>query len=276
MVDLVGQPDRPGPRVPEAATGTSVRHPAAPAAVRRARHRPGRLRRVRLRPRRHRRGAHPPHRARHGHHPRRLRRRPGHHALWVRPHLITPVRVTSALNAANIDRAVYRVDRRQSDDRGRGRKHARRLGPVRPDHQRGRPRIHRPGPQACRAARRASRPCQASIGGLHLRQLVTYQPASRYWAFQWYETAIFLAAGPGPGRVLLLVGPPPPPRLTGLSRAWGLPACRYLAGQRAHRVPGGQHDRLGVERLAAALRAARPRRAAISKTYSSNHESFIV
>jgi len=21
---------------------------------------------------------------------------------------------------------------------------------------------------------------------------VTYQPASRYWAFQWYETAIFL------------------------------------------------------------------------------------
>jgi hypothetical protein len=23
--------------------------------------------------------------------------------------------------------------------------------------------------------------------------VLTYQPASRYWAFQWYETAIFLA-----------------------------------------------------------------------------------
>jgi len=35
--------------------------------------------------------------------------------------------------------------------------------------------------------------CEASVGRLHLRQLVTYQPASRYWAFQWYETAIFVA-----------------------------------------------------------------------------------
>ena len=24
-------------------------------------------------------------------------------------------------------------------------------------------------------------------------EMVTYQPADRYWAFQWYETAIFLA-----------------------------------------------------------------------------------
>ena len=35
--------------------------------------------------------------------------------------------------------------------------------------------------------------CQARSARLHLRQLVTYQPASRYWAFQWSETAIFLA-----------------------------------------------------------------------------------
>lgn len=32
----------------------------------------------------------------------------------------------------------------------------------------------------------------AALGRLHLRQVVTYQPASRYWAFQWYETGIFL------------------------------------------------------------------------------------
>jgi hypothetical protein len=35
--------------------------------------------------------------------------------------------------------------------------------------------------------------CQAWIGTLHLRQIVAYEPASRFWDFQWTETAIFLA-----------------------------------------------------------------------------------
>jgi ABC-type transport system involved in multi-copper enzyme maturation permease subunit len=35
--------------------------------------------------------------------------------------------------------------------------------------------------------------CVAAIGRMHLRQVVIYQPASRFWAFQWYETAIYLA-----------------------------------------------------------------------------------
>jgi hypothetical protein len=34
--------------------------------------------------------------------------------------------------------------------------------------------------------------CQAWIGQLHLRQIVTYEPASRFWDFQWAETAIFV------------------------------------------------------------------------------------
>ena len=38
-----------------------------------------------------------------------------------------------------------------------------------------------------------ARPCLAQLAGRGYRQLVTYQPASRFWAFQWYETAIFLA-----------------------------------------------------------------------------------
>jgi len=33
---------------------------------------------------------------------------------------------------------------------------------------------------------------QAALGRLDLRQLVTYQPAGRYWVFQWYEAGIFL------------------------------------------------------------------------------------
>jgi hypothetical protein len=35
--------------------------------------------------------------------------------------------------------------------------------------------------------------CQGYIASLHLRQTVTYQPASRYWDFQWTETGIYLA-----------------------------------------------------------------------------------
>jgi hypothetical protein len=41
---------------------------------------------------------------------------------------------------------------------------------------------------------------QRCVTQLHIRDVVTYQPASRYWAFQWYETALFV------GLALLLVG----------------------------------------------------------------------
>ncbi len=37
--------------------------------------------------------------------------------------------------------------------------------------------------------------CNAWLASKHLQQLVSYQPASRFWEFQWYETAIFLAVG---------------------------------------------------------------------------------
>jgi len=36
--------------------------------------------------------------------------------------------------------------------------------------------------------------CGRAFASLHAQTLVTYQPASRYWALQWYETGIFLAA----------------------------------------------------------------------------------
>ncbi len=35
--------------------------------------------------------------------------------------------------------------------------------------------------------------CQAALAPLHLRDVISYQPASRFWAFQWYEAGIFLA-----------------------------------------------------------------------------------
>jgi hypothetical protein len=36
--------------------------------------------------------------------------------------------------------------------------------------------------------------CGSAFAKLHPQMLVTYQPASRFWALQWYETGIFLAA----------------------------------------------------------------------------------
>jgi hypothetical protein len=48
-----------------------------------------------------------------------------------------------------------------------------------------------PVPAAC--VRGSVQACSRALGPLQLRQLVTYQPASRYWAFQGIETAVFLA-----------------------------------------------------------------------------------
>jgi hypothetical protein len=39
----------------------------------------------------------------------------------------------------------------------------------------------------------AKQQCIDWLADQHLRQFVTYQPADRYWAFQWYETALLLA-----------------------------------------------------------------------------------
>jgi hypothetical protein len=35
--------------------------------------------------------------------------------------------------------------------------------------------------------------CTASLAKFHLRELISYQPASRFWTFQWVETGIFVA-----------------------------------------------------------------------------------
>jgi hypothetical protein len=49
-----------------------------------------------------------------------------------------------------------------------------------------------PQPSAC-GPNHTFTSCRAAIAGMHLREVVVYQPASRFWAFQWYETAIYLA-----------------------------------------------------------------------------------
>lgn len=110
--------------------------------------------------------------------------------LWVRPHLVTPAQTVSALSPANINGIMM------SSPGGQMTVTASTNLPgawvlsnqtIKKDGQV----FSGPAPHAC--GNGGPQECQAAIGQLHLRQLVTYQPANRFWAFQWYETGIFLA-----------------------------------------------------------------------------------
>lgn len=111
-------------------------------------------------------------------------------ANWIRPALIAPVHVITALDPANI--YLVRVRNNSmliSATPSSGQQGAWVLSSQIVD-KAGRPFQAAP-PAGCPLNLHQ---CAAGIGSLHLRQLITYQPASRYWTLQWYETAIFLAA----------------------------------------------------------------------------------
>jgi hypothetical protein len=111
-------------------------------------------------------------------------------ANWIRPHLIAPARMVAALNPANI--SLVRVNNNSmliSATPASGQQGAWVLSSQVLD-KAGHPFQGAP-PAACPENQHA---CAAAIGNLHLHQLITYLPASRYWTLQWYETAIFLAA----------------------------------------------------------------------------------
>jgi hypothetical protein len=109
--------------------------------------------------------------------------------LWVRPHLFTPVRTVSALSPS----AIYGMV---------GKAPGGNIVSVQAS-------VNIPGawvyssqviipdgstsvvpPRAC--ASQSWNACLGALAKLHLRQAVTYQPASRYWAFQWTETGMYL------------------------------------------------------------------------------------
>jgi hypothetical protein len=147
---------------------------------------------------------------------------------WVRPHLMTPLRALIPLNAqpgvtlgpagyayGHIDAADWILSEQTVNGAGQVIGEHGGIGPngaldfavspsgtitihgvgscanVAPAGQD--PRLGAPSPAFQRAA-------QECVDKFHLREALSYQPVSRYWAFQWYETAIFI------GLALLLAG----------------------------------------------------------------------
>jgi hypothetical protein len=107
--------------------------------------------------------------------------------LWISPHLITPAQYTRPV-VANLTTMVMTSNAQLSD-------------PVRdlPGAWILSDQIITPSggvftmgdPPACTTGSQAQ--CDAWLAAQPLRQHVVYQPASRYWTFQWAETVIWLA-----------------------------------------------------------------------------------
>jgi len=111
---------------------------------------------------------------------------------WVRPHLITPLRVVTALHVTS---ATTYNETNNGPLTLLGAKPGAWVYSAqvvnRSDHV-----VY--GSFLDHGACLQSRAAPACIG--QLREALVYQPASRFWAFQWYETAIFL------GLALVLAG----------------------------------------------------------------------
>jgi hypothetical protein len=132
--------------------------------------------------------------------------------VWVRPHLIPPVQATSTLSLASIadmpavgaanghlflaqgpaaaPPGAWVISSSQLTTPDGRAPSSELAGPCAgPAPQPGTTPVTGPIPPSPAEAQA----CNDYIESLHLRQTVTYQPASRYWAFQWIETAIYLA-----------------------------------------------------------------------------------
>ena len=114
--------------------------------------------------------------------------------LGIRPHLISPVRATTLLTSSTIQglgtnangsdlqvfastpapAAAWVLSSQVTTVSG-----STNLGTV---------------PSACQPSNTNDGPkaCFAALAAKHLKQVTTYQPASRYWTFQWLESGIFL------------------------------------------------------------------------------------
>jgi hypothetical protein len=113
----------------------------------------------------------------------------GQHVISASQHLIPPVRATSAFNPAAVESLVWNGSHMTVTAAVNmpgawviSNQIINAAGQV----------FTGPATPAC-LSHKGFQACAASLAKLHPRQLITHQPASRYWALQWYETAFFLA-----------------------------------------------------------------------------------
>jgi hypothetical protein len=107
---------------------------------------------------------------------------------WVRPHLITPVHSTialpgSAISGLGITNNSVMTLFLTADKPGAW------VLTDRAVNSAGHP-FTGPPPHACLSESVQS--CNNAIGALHLRQAISFEPASRFWALQGYETGAYL------------------------------------------------------------------------------------
>jgi hypothetical protein len=108
---------------------------------------------------------------------------------WIRPHLITPLRQVLPFNAADLQMLSIEPNGHLSATANVSRPGAWILS-----NQTVTPAGHVfTGPASRQCLTGGFQSCSNWLAGLHLRTVISYQPASRFWAFQWYETVIFLA-----------------------------------------------------------------------------------
>ena len=112
--------------------------------------------------------------------------------IWIRPHLLPPAHAIMALTAANIPGLAAGPGGTTIVNPpilpGRAGDWVLSFQTIDPA---GRP-FNVNTVKACLGTN--FQPCQNALGRLHLRDVIAYQPASRFWVLQWYETGIFLAA----------------------------------------------------------------------------------
>jgi hypothetical protein len=113
--------------------------------------------------------------------------------VWVRPHLIPPAQTTVPLSTASINGFILVGDGRMQVQTGPPDLPGAWILSIQLTTPAGRPASTVPDAQACESNTSSFQACGAYVESLYLRQTVSYQPASRYWPLQWYETGIYLA-----------------------------------------------------------------------------------
>ena len=109
---------------------------------------------------------------------------------WVRPYLISPVREVMRLRPSAIEGFVTSTNRQMTILAGVNKPGAWVLSDQAVNSA-GRV-FTGPAPHAC--INGSPQGCTASIAGLHLNQLVTFEPDSRFWPLQGYETGAYVLA----------------------------------------------------------------------------------